>query len=110
MDWNAIAAIGQILGSLAVFITLGYLTVQLRHSRRETQRLIRQNQADASSTMLMKWATDERLDTIEAQANAAMGAPPNSTVSVLVAQGGLRKTRHGPSVGPTTHNGSFART
>ena len=29
MNWDAIAAIGQVLGSLAVFITLGYLALQV---------------------------------------------------------------------------------
>ncbi len=32
MPWEAIAAIGQILGALAVFITLVYLANQVRHS------------------------------------------------------------------------------
>ncbi|MFT5794036.1 MAG: hypothetical protein ACI9OF_002088 [Saprospiraceae bacterium] len=29
MNWDAVSAIGEILGTLVVFITLGYLTVQL---------------------------------------------------------------------------------
>ena len=29
MNWNAIGAVGQILGSLAAFITVGYLVVQV---------------------------------------------------------------------------------
>ena len=30
MNWDAIGAIGQILGAAAVFISLGYLAVQLK--------------------------------------------------------------------------------
>jgi hypothetical protein len=32
MNWEAIAAIGQMLGSVAVFVTLGYLAVQIRQN------------------------------------------------------------------------------
>lgn len=34
MDWNAVGALGQVLGSFAVFVTLAYLAVQVRHARR----------------------------------------------------------------------------
>jgi hypothetical protein len=32
MDWNAVGAIGEIIGALAVFLTLGYLAVQIRQN------------------------------------------------------------------------------
>ena len=32
MNWDAIGAIGQMLGSIAVFVTLGFLVVQLRQN------------------------------------------------------------------------------
>jgi hypothetical protein len=32
MNWEAIGAIGQVLGSAAVFVSLGYLAVQIRRS------------------------------------------------------------------------------
>ena len=34
MNWDAIGAIGEILGASAVFITLGYLAVQIRQNTR----------------------------------------------------------------------------
>ena len=34
MNWNAIGAIGQLVGSIAVFVTLGYLSIQVRHARK----------------------------------------------------------------------------
>lgn len=34
MNWEAIGAVGEILGAIAVLITLGYLAVQIRHSTR----------------------------------------------------------------------------
>ena len=32
MNWDALAAIGEIIGALAVVVTLGYLAIQVRHS------------------------------------------------------------------------------
>ena len=34
MNWEAIGAVGEILGATAVLITLGYLAVQVRQSTR----------------------------------------------------------------------------
>ena len=42
MDWNAIGAIGEILGAVAVVATLGYLAVQTRYSVAATQAHTRQ--------------------------------------------------------------------
>jgi hypothetical protein len=36
MNWEAIGAIGEILGAVAVVATLGYLATQIKQSRRET--------------------------------------------------------------------------
>jgi len=33
MNWDAIGAVGRMLGSVAVFITLGYLATQIRQVR-----------------------------------------------------------------------------
>jgi hypothetical protein len=37
MNWEAIGAVGEILGAIAVLITLGYLAVQIRQSTRAMQ-------------------------------------------------------------------------
>jgi hypothetical protein len=34
MDWNAIGAIGEVLGALGVIVTLGYLAMQIRQNTR----------------------------------------------------------------------------
>lgn len=36
MNWDAIGAIGEIVGAAAVVLTLGYLAMQIRHSERAT--------------------------------------------------------------------------
>ena len=40
MNWDAIGAIGEILGALAVVATLFYLAIQIRHSARLSQSQI----------------------------------------------------------------------
>lgn len=37
MDWDAVGAAGEILGALAVMITLAYLSLQIRAMRRESE-------------------------------------------------------------------------
>ena len=34
MDWNALGAIGELVGAVAVLITVGYLAVQIRQNTR----------------------------------------------------------------------------
>ena len=44
MNWEAIGAIGEIVGALAVVLTLGYLANQVRHAKEaaaDTNRLER---------------------------------------------------------------------
>ena len=36
MNWEAIGAVGEILGAIAVVLTLGYLAVQVRHAKNAT--------------------------------------------------------------------------
>lgn len=37
MNWEAIGAVGEIVGALAVLVTLIYLAIQVRHARRAQQ-------------------------------------------------------------------------
>ena len=43
MNWDAIGALGEVLGSIAVFLTLGYLAIQVRHARDQVRHSISQN-------------------------------------------------------------------
>ena len=49
MNWTAIGAIGEIVGSFAVVITIAYLAVQTRHSTRAS-RSVSTNQSRAAVT------------------------------------------------------------
>ena len=53
MDWNAIGAIGEIIGALAVVATLGYLAAQIRVSTNTTK-------ANAAHDMLSEWRVTQR--------------------------------------------------
>ncbi len=54
MDWNAIGAIGEILGAVAVVATLGYLAVQTRHSVAATQANTRQAILESDQQFISK--------------------------------------------------------
>ena len=40
MNWSAVGAIGQILGSLATFVTVGYLVIQVHDTELQMKRAI----------------------------------------------------------------------
>ena len=90
MNWDAIAAIGQMLGSVAVLVTLGYLAVQVRHSRQEGRRALSQGRSEGVRETL-SWQTDERINRLTVKAEAALGAPPGGPVLALMEQAGLTR-------------------
>jgi hypothetical protein len=53
MDWNAIGAIGESLGAIAVFITLVYLAIQVRSTRADVQRGVMQGRLQAARELTM---------------------------------------------------------
>jgi hypothetical protein len=75
MNWEEVGAIGQVLGSVAVFITLGYLAVQVRHARMETRRSTSYVGVSSSSQQQMAFAVDERWARIWTKANVGLGTP-----------------------------------
>ena len=89
MNWDAIGAIGQLLGSIAVFVTLVYLAIQTRHTRWEMQRSISQNRAEGARELAMSHATNERLDVLHAKVGDAIGAVPNPVIAVFMERAGL---------------------
>jgi len=75
MNWEEVGAIGQVLGSVAVFMTLGYLAVQVRHARMETRRSTSYVRTSSSSQQQMAFALDERWARIWTRANVGLGTP-----------------------------------
>jgi hypothetical protein len=88
MNWEEVSAIGQMLGSVAVFVTLGYLAVQVKHSRQDARRALGQGRGEANRDILTLQC-DERINRLSERANAALGRPPYPFVSALMDQVGL---------------------
>ena len=84
MNWDAIGAIGQLLGSVAVLVTLWYLAVQVRDARDEARRAIIQRRSDGVRENLMAIATDARLVAINTKASAELGVPTGEFTKQLV--------------------------
>ena len=64
MNWDAISAIGEIVGAIAVVVTLLYLAVQMRHSAAATQGARRDTIAQLTTDILVRIASDAELASI----------------------------------------------
>jgi hypothetical protein len=61
MNWDAIGAIGEVLGAAVVVLTLGYLAVQVRHAKAATADQSRIYRATAVRDMILETCRDETL-------------------------------------------------
>jgi hypothetical protein len=91
MNWDAIGALGEVLGSIAVFLTLGYLAIagastrgdQVRHS-------ISQNSTGRQSAICSCAARRTRgLIGLNVRVNEAVGGQPSVFEATLVEEVGL---------------------
>jgi hypothetical protein len=89
MNWEAVAAIGQLLGSAAVLITLIYLAIQVRHARREVRRSVSESRAAAQRELSLNSANNRELCRIRARANEALGFQPSTFSAALMDRTGL---------------------
>jgi len=90
MNWEAIGAIGELVGSVAVVVTLGYLAVQVRYARGEVVRSVRQNRSDAVMRLEMAQNDGTDLIAIYAKADPLLGDNAfGAVVEVLTEQAGL---------------------
>jgi hypothetical protein len=88
MNWEAVAAVGEVLGSVAVFVTLGYLAIQVRHAREETRRALSQNRM-AANRELIALQLDERNLAASMKAEVALQSAQLPIHAILMEQGGL---------------------
>jgi hypothetical protein len=72
MNWDAIGAIGEIVGALAVLVTLIYLAVQIRHAKKQIELNGIQERARFVVDVMMPIAADPSLASIMMKA----GHPP----------------------------------
>ena len=92
MNWEAIGAIGQMLGSVAVLVTLGYVAIQIRYARAEMRRSISQTRAEGGRELLMNFANSEQLCNLYTKVGAASGRTPNPVIEALMAKAGLTQS------------------
>lgn len=89
MNWNAIEAISEALGAIAVLVTLIYLAVQVRYARAEVARNVTLSRTNAARELNLALALDERIGSITRKANANLGGGELPVVSDLVERAGL---------------------
>ena len=63
MNWEAIGAIGEILGAFAVVITLLYLALQIRYAKTATNDATRLNRVSGIQNAIVAMCTDDELRT-----------------------------------------------
>jgi hypothetical protein len=69
MNWNAVGAVGQILGSLATFVTVGYLVIQVHDTEREMQRSLVQSRTQQNIAPNMGVASNDHFVAVRVKAN-----------------------------------------
>jgi hypothetical protein len=79
---------GQMLGSIAVLVTLGFLSIQLRDARGETRRALSQNRAEATRQLFMQ-ANTEWLVANFNLAELAIGGEPLPFIQELMDRAGM---------------------
>ncbi len=58
MDWQAIGAVGEILGAVGVIITLGYLASQIKHARESQAQRAAQHVWDLNAGFVKSLSED----------------------------------------------------
>jgi hypothetical protein len=61
MNWEAIGAVGEIVGALVVVLTLIYLSVQVRQNSKLAMATIRENRIDSSQKIIFALAEASEL-------------------------------------------------
>jgi hypothetical protein len=85
MSWDAIGAIGQMLGALALFGVF----IQIRHAREESRRSILEQRNNVGRELDFARSGNERLGQIRSKANAALLNTPHPAYQALMDQAGL---------------------
>ena len=80
VNWDAIGAIGEIIGAVAVFATLVYLSLQIRHNSAMTKASIRQARVGWSLQWADAFANSDHLPRILVKLQSAEELTPEEDV------------------------------
>jgi hypothetical protein len=89
MNWDEVGAIGQVLGSIAVFVTLVYLSIQTNHARREAQRALLQSRSEAIRELQLHAAANPDLIAKFVKVHTALGGVPHPFMSEVMERTGV---------------------
>jgi hypothetical protein len=62
MNWDAIAAVGEILGALAVLATLAYLSVQVSQNTKELSENAKALRRSELNALMQNWSDLRRIE------------------------------------------------
>lgn len=88
MNWTAIGATGQILGTVAVLVTLVYLALQVRLQRAESRRALSQGRIEAHRDLIALELEGQNLS-LRMKADAALGYVEPPIVKLLMKEADL---------------------
>ena len=71
MNWDAIGAVGEILGALAVFVTLVYLAIQIRHAREQARVSVQQLRNSTFRDIFLAVAQNPQITAVLTKAESA---------------------------------------
>ncbi len=87
MNWEALAAIGQLLGSIAVLVTIAYLAMQVRSAKQEIARSARQARTDGLREFWLTRASQPELTAAWCKLSTALGVAPQRFIAVATDAG-----------------------
>lgn len=91
MNWDAVGAVGEVLGAVAVFVTLAYLALQIRQTRADLRRSVRQARGEAARQVLLAGMGNERLLAARKTAEMALGGSSGGFGRALEERAGLSR-------------------
>ena len=91
MSIMELGALGEFVAALAVLVTLVYLTIQIRHTRKESGRAVLQSRAEMAIGTQMSSAASDGLSAAYARAAEAIGEVPVGFTAELMKRGVSRE-------------------
>lgn len=82
MNWDAIGAIGEVIGALGVIITLAYLALQIRQNTTMMRANVKQSQTTVTQNLMQVWLDNSEL-IMKANAGSELTAKEDYELKIL---------------------------